>query len=429
MLLWKINNEKKYDVIIAGGGVIGAACAYFLSREKDLSIALVDIKKPGNASRASAGGLWAIGESVGLGCGVIFFKTLSKLQSEANGKEVPTMRPHVLPECFFEFALKSNDMFPKLHEELLEKHGVDFKFESTGLKFIIYNEADQEYAQQITDGIPHLKHHIRWLDAQQLREEEPYVTPDALGAIDFTCDHQVNPYRLVDAYTEAARQNGVDLFLNTTITGVEREGNRVTGINTEKGYLACDTLVNAAGAWANDLCEMATGTNIPIFPVKGQIVLSERMPKILNGCVSTSDCYIAQKDNGEVLIGSTTEEKGYDTTTTLDKLKELSQGATKCFPILLESNIKRTWAGLRPGTPDELPILGRVKNIDGYINACGHFRTGILTSAITGELIEQLIRGRSTTIDLTPFSADRFDNIDVKEEHYGTQLINNEHCA
>jgi hydrogen cyanide synthase HcnC len=401
--------------------VIGAACAYYLSREKDLSVALVDFKKPGNASRASAGGLWAIGESVGLGCGVIFFKTLSKLQSEANGAEVPTMRPHILPECFFEFALKSNDMYPKLHQELLDKHGVDFKFETTGLKFIIYDEADQEYAKQITEGIPHLKDHIRWLDAKQLHEEEPYVNPDAIGAIDFTCDHQVNPYRLVDAYTEAARQNGVDMYLNTKITDVIREGQKVTGIQTEKGILHCDTLVNAAGAWANDLCHMATGFKIPVFPVKGQIVLSERMPKILRGCISTSDCYIAQKDNGEVLIGSTTEEKGYDTTTTLDKLKELSQGATKCLPLLLESNIKRCWAGLRPGTPDELPILGPIDGVDGYINACGHFRTGILTSAITGELIDQLIRGLPTTIDLAPFRADRFNDIEVKPEHYGSQ--------
>ncbi len=414
--------SKKYDVVIAGGGVIGAACAYYLSRQKDLSVAMVDFKKPGNASRASAGGLWAIGESVGLGCGVIFFKTLSKLQSEAKGAEIPTMRPHILPECFFELALTSNDMYPALYEELKSKHNVDFKFETTGLKFIIYDQADQAYAKQITAGIPHLKDHIRWLTAEQLREEEPYVNPKAIGAIDFTCDHQINPYRLVDAYTEAARQNGVEMYLNTKISGVKRQGQRVTGIETERGFIGCNTLVNAAGAWANDLCNMATGKQIPVFPVKGQIVLSERMPKVLNGCLSTSDCYIAQKDNGEILIGSTTEEKGYDTTTTLDKIKELSQGATKCMPVLLESNIKRCWAGLRPGSPDELPILGPMKGVDGYINACGHFRTGMLTSAITGELIDQLIRGLPTTVDLTPFSADRFEGVEVKPQHYGTQI-------
>ncbi|MBD1581471.1 NAD(P)/FAD-dependent oxidoreductase [Pseudoalteromonas sp. S16_S37] len=399
---------KQYDVVIAGGGAIGAACAYFLSRDTDLSIALIDIKKPGNASRASAGGLWAIGESVGLGCGVIFFKTLSKLQSEANGKDIPVMRPHQLPDCFFEFALTSNNMYPELHKEMLDRHGVDFKFERTGLKFIMYNQDDKTYADQILSGIPHLVDQVRWLDEEQLKAEEPYITEDAIGAIDFTCDHQVNPYRLVDAYLEGARQNGVDLILNTQIDEVLRDGNRVFGVTTAEDTYHCKTLINATGAWANELFNKATDMEMPVYPVKGQIVLSERLPKVLRGCVSTSDCYIAQKDNGEILIGSSTEEKGFDTSNSLDKITELSQGATKCLPILKQSNIKRCWAGLRPGTPDELPILGKTPGIEGYLNACGHFRTGILTSAITGKLMTELVMGKPTTLDLTPFSVERF---------------------
>ncbi len=401
---------KHYDVVIAGGGVIGAACAYYLSRERDLSIALVDYKKPGNASRASAGGLWAIGESVGLGCGVIFFKTLSKQISEAKGEDLPPQRPHQLPDFFFDFALTSNNMFPALHEELKEKHNVDFKFERTGLKFIMFDEHDKAYADQIVAGISNLTDNVRWLDKAQLKMEEPYVSPDATGAMDFTCDHQVNPYLLVESFTEAARQNGVDLYLNTKVVDVERKNNKVTAVITEKERLGCDMMINAAGAWADQLCHMATGMNIPVSPVKGQIVLSEKMPKIMRGCISTSDCYIAQKDNGEILIGSTTEEKGFDTTNTVEQLRELSQGAMKCLPILREANIKRCWAGLRPGTPDEIPVIGAMPGVEGYLNACGHFRTGMLTSAITGTLINELVRGLPTTLDLTPFSAERFLN-------------------
>jgi hydrogen cyanide synthase HcnC len=399
---------KKYDIVIAGGGVIGAACAYYLSREKNLSIALVDFKKPGNASRASAGGLWAIGESVGLGCGVIFFKTLSKRHSESKGEDLPPLRPHQLPDFFFDFALKSNDLFPGLHQQLIEDHNVDFKFERTGLKFVMYDHHDQDYANQIAAGIPNLASEVRWLDSDQLRSEEPYVAKDAIGAMDFTCDHQINPYRLTDSLIEAARQNGVDLYLNTMITGVERKGNRVTAVITEKGRLACHTMINAAGAWADELSQMATGISIPVTPVKGQIVLSEKMPKVMNGCISTSDCYIAQKDNGEILIGSSTEEKGFDVTNTLDQLKELTQGATKCLPILKEANIKRCWSGLRPGTPDEIPIIGAIPGIEGYLNACGHFRTGMLTSAITGTLIDEIVRCKATTLDMSPFGIERF---------------------
>lgn len=399
---------KQYDVVIAGGGVIGAASAYYLSRQKDLRIALVDYKKPGNASRASAGGLWAIGESVGLGCGVIFFKTLSKQRAESGSCEQGPIHPHQLPDCFFDLALSSNALYPELYQRLKEEHGVDFKFEKTGLKFIMYDEYDRMYADQIVAGIPHLKEHIRYLDSKELAAEEPYMNPNAIGAIDFSCDHQVNPYRLTDAYTEAARQNGVDLYLNTRVLDIERKGNRVQGVLTERGRLGCNTLINASGAWANELCQMATGMQIPVSPVKGQILLTEKLPKILNGCVSTSDCYIAQKDNGEVLIGSTTEEKGFDTSTTLPEIKGLAQGAARCLPLLKEMNIKRCWAGLRPGTPDELPILGEMPDIQGYLNACGHFRTGILTSAITGTLMDQLVRGEQTSLDISPFSYERF---------------------
>ncbi len=182
----------------------------------------------------------------------------------------------------------------------------------------------------------------------------------------------------------------------------------MTGVVTDAGTLSCNTMINAAGAWAAELSKMATGVSIPVTPVKGQIILSERLPKILKGCVSTTDCYIAQKDNGEVLIGSTTEEKGFDTTNTLPEIKELANGAMRCIPELKQMNIKRCWAGLRPGTPDELPILGKMDGVEGYINACGHFRTGILTSAITGKLINDLYRGLSLDIDITPFEYVRF---------------------
>lgn len=114
--------NKNYDVVIAGGGVIGASCAYQLSKERDLKIALIDAKRPGNASRASAGGLWAIGESVGLGCGVIFFRMQSTLATAAgslsnnaanNAIKVDAAHPHILPESFFNMALMSNAMYPQ----------------------------------------------------------------------------------------------------------------------------------------------------------------------------------------------------------------------------------------------------------------------------------------------------------------------------
>ena len=401
--------KKHFDIVIVGGGVIGCAVAYYLSKIKKMSIALVDKKKPGNASRASAGGLWPIGESVGLGCGVIFFKTLSKQLSETPGLEISPQRPHQLPDFFFDFCLQSNAMFPGLWQELKENHGVDFKLEKTGLKFIIYDEHDQNYAQQIADSIPHLQHHLRWLDAEELRKEEPNITPEALGAFMFLQDDQVNPYLLLQSFQEAAQQNGVQFFLETEVQSIAREQGGTFVVKSNGDTFSSPILINAAGSWASQITQMVLGREIPVFPIKGQIVLSERLPKLLRSCLSTSDCYIAQKDNGEVLIGSTTEEKGYDTSCTYEKLQGLVEGAIKCIPRLQESHIKRTWAGLRPGTPDELPILGFVEGVKGYINACGHFRTGILTSALTGQIISELVEHGKASFDITPFSLSRFD--------------------
>jgi hydrogen cyanide synthase HcnC len=405
--------NKNYDIIIVGGGVIGSAVAYFLSRDSELSIALIDKKRPGNATRASAGGLWPIGESVGLGCGVIFFKTLSRSIAEASDDNVPTiLHPHSLPEFFFDFCLKSNAMFPVLAQEMKEKYGLDFFLEQTGLKFIMYDENDRIYAKQIADSIPHLEHHLQWLDVNQLREDEPNVSRESVGALQFLHDDQLNPFMLLKCYREASRQNGVDLYLEKDVLNITGKNTRVTGVKLENQALDCGLLINAAGSWASEISRMAYGEPLPIKPVKGQVILSETMPKILNSCLSTSDCYMAQKDNGEILIGSTTEEVGFDTSVTMNELRGLAKGAVRCVPLLATANIKRTWAGIRPRTPDEIPILGPVTGIDGYLNACGHFRTGILTSAITGEILSALVQGINPSVDLTPFLLSRFPKND-----------------
>ncbi len=402
--------NKNYDIIIVGGGVIGSAVAYFLSQDSELSIALIDKKRAGNATRASAGGLWPIGESVGLGCGVIFFKTLSRSIAEANGSDVPSvLHPHNLPEFFFDFCLKSNAMFPLLAQEMKEKYDLDFFLEKTGLKFIMYDDNDLIYARQIAASIPHLEHHLQWLDVNELREDEPHVSHESIGALQFLHDDQLNPFMLLKCYREASRQNGVDLKLETNVLDVIRNGTRVTGVKLENQVLNCDLLINAGGSWASDISYMAYGKPLPITPVKGQIILSETMPKILKSCLSTSDCYIAQKDHGEILIGSTTEEVGFDASVTIDELRGLAEGAVRCVPLLKNVNIKRTWAGIRPKTPDEIPILGPVAGVDGYLNVCGHFRTGILTSAITGEILSALVHGDNLPVDLTPFLLSRFE--------------------
>ena len=119
---------------------------------------------------------------------------------------VDASTPHILPPAFFDLALQSNALYPELHRELIERHGMDFKFERTGLKYVIQDDEDRQYAEHIVAQIPHLAEQVRWLDREELRRAEPAVSHAAHGALEFLCDHQVSPFRLADAYLEAARQ-------------------------------------------------------------------------------------------------------------------------------------------------------------------------------------------------------------------------------
>jgi len=215
---------------------------------------------------------------------------------------------------------------------------------------------------------------------------EPALTREIRGALRFHGDDQINPYRFADALWAGARAVGATVLPHT-------EG--------------CRVLVNAAGAWAGQIAAMA-GTGVPVTPVRGQIVCTETLPKVITAGVSTTDCYLAQKHYGEVIIGSTTDRVGYDTTVTATATRTLAEGAVRAVPTVAGATVKRVWAGLRPGSPDELPILGPVDGLDGYLNACGHFRTGILNAPLTGLVISELAAGVAPTHPIEPFLLSRF---------------------
>lgn len=389
------------DIVVVGGGVIGCAVAYYAAK-RGLQVTLVDQPKRGRATSASAGGLWPLGESIGLGCGVIFYKT-----QLAEGKISEGTGPAQLPRTFLDFAIQSNAMFPSLAEELRETGGLDIELERTSLLFLMYDDADEAFARPLWRNCPCGRALTEWLTPDELARAEPAVTRDVRGALRFNGDDQVNPYRLADAYRAAARALGVDLLPHTEVTNIRVEKGRVTAVETATQRIPCNLVVNAAGAWAPEIGRMV-GIDIPVRPVRGQIVGTETLPDILSACLSTTDCYLAQKHHGEIIIGSTTEEVGFDTSVTPSGLKTLTAGAIRALPFLEQVNVKRAWAGFRPGTPDELPILGSVESVAGYYNACGHFRTGILNSPLTGLLLAELLSGASLSFPIEPFLLSRF---------------------
>jgi hydrogen cyanide synthase HcnC len=381
------------DVVVVGGGVIGGAVAYELTK-RSARVLLLDKSLPGRATSASAGGLWPVGEAVGLGCGVIY---------HAGGPA----GPEPLPEAYRDFLVRSNARFPALADELREAGGIDIEFApGAGLLFLIYEEKQRSFVDNVRRSLP-ADARLELLSPAEAVRVEPHLTRDLLGAALLEGEHQVNPMLLAEAFKRAAVRWGAEFRHDTRVSGLRRQGDRVTGVEIGEEFLPCGTVVNAAGAWAGRLAATA-GVELPVEPVRGQIVLTETLPPVLNGCLSTPACYLAQKAHGEVLIGSTTEQAGYDVAVTPEAIASLCRGAVRAVPLLREVQIKRTWSGLRPGTPDELPILGNVPGLEGYVNAAGGFRTGIVASPLTGEVVAQVVCGEAPSVSVAAFSVRRW---------------------
>ncbi|MEM9596250.1 MAG: FAD-dependent oxidoreductase [Acidobacteriota bacterium] len=395
---------KSSDVIVVGGGVIGCAVVWELTR-RGVRTLLVDRALPGRATSASAGGLWPIGEAVGLGCGVIYHAAQHAGDASAEASD-----PEPLPAVFRDFLHESNALFPELAVELREQGGFDMEFErGAGLLFAIYNERERAFVERVDRSLPP-EVSLEILDPREVAEIEPQLTRDLIGGALLAGEYQVNPMAVAEAFKRAAIRGGATFRHGTRVRALRREGNRVVGVEIDGEVLTADTVVNAAGAWAGGLAE-TIGLDIPVVPVRGQIVLTETLPHTLNACLSTSQCYIAQKQHGEVLIGSTTEHVGFDVGVSEEATRSLSAGAIRAVPLLSKVRVKRVWAGLRPGTPDELPVLGPVEGLEGYVNATGGFRTGIVAAPLTAQVVVATILEPSSALAARaePFALRRFE--------------------
>lgn len=393
-------NQPK--TIIVGGGVLGCAVSYYLAGQ-GVKVLLIDKDLPGRATSASAGGLWPVGEAVGLGCGVIYHAQAQSTADSAIAADSPPM----LPEEFREFLVRSNSLFPELHETLRSVSGVDIEYSpGAGLMFLAFQESERDFVEGVRQLLPD-DGQLEWLSPAQAREMEPSLNPKIFGAGLLREEHQVSPLQLAEAFKRAAIKLGAVFRHDTKVKELVRKQDRIVGVQLEGEFLPADCVVNAAGAWAGNLAATA-GLELPVFPVRGQVVLTQSIPPLLNACLSTSSCYLLQKAHGEILIGSTTEQAGFDVGVTHEAITRLCRGAVRAVPELARVPLKRIWAGLRPGTPDELPILGPHGGVSGYFNATGGFRTGIVASPLSGRLVAESILGHPLSFPIETFSADRF---------------------
>lgn len=384
------------DAVVVGAGVIGCSIAYQLAK-RGLRPVVVE---RGDIASGSSG---ACDEAI-------------LLQSKNPG-------PHL------QLALASVSMF----DELADEFGAEIEYAREGGMVVVEKEEELEAMRAFVRRQKAAGLSVELLTCREARRIQPAIATSVAGATWSDMDARVNPLRLTFAFARAARQLGARIITGTEVTGVVISGGKVAGVQTSSGMIWSPYVVNAAGVWAPELGKLV-GLRIPIKPRRGQIMVSERLPPMIRGDMLCAR-YIAakfgmsaltargstgrssrfgiglslgQSKSGNLLLGGSREFVGFDRRTSLEVLAAIAEHAIRLVPGIRDVSFIRSFAGLRPYTPDGLPILGAVEDVPGFVMAAGHEGDGIALSPITGRLIAELITEGATSIPLEPFGLSRF---------------------
>lgn len=365
-------HEGGGDVVVLGAGLIGLAVARELAK-RGASVRVLDAGEPG------AGASWA-------GAGM--------LAPDTEGLASPQMRA---------LCVRSLTLYPSFVEELRSESGVDAFLRLDGVLELATTPEDADrlrghVAALLRDGVP-----ARWLERADASALEPATAGSIHGAVLVEREGQVDNRRLGRALRAACERLGVKVDGNMGVPAIEADSRRVRGVRTPEGFFAAPVVINAAGAWAGTLDGVPPNARVPVTPVKGQI-LSLAMPRgLVRRVVWYGNGYVVPRSDGRLLVGATVENAGFDVRVTAEGIRQLLDNALAALPALRDLAINETWAGLRPGTPDGLPFIGRTA-LEGYFVASGHYRNGILLVPVTARAIGDAVEGRVQTLDMTPFS-------------------------
>jgi glycine oxidase len=367
-------SPERADVLVVGGGVIGCALAAELAaRGRDVIV--LERAEPGAEASGAAAGM------------------LSP-QSEARARD-----------AFFDLALESRRLYPAWVRVLHEETGVDVGYRRTGLLHcdlagVTGESRGEQIAWQRAAG----------LDAAALRVDElprdiaNRLSPAVSAAAFFPDEGAVDPRRLTRAAWLLAQRRGARVRTGVEALGFRIERGACRGVETRDGAILADAVVDAAGAWA--ALDADLPLSVPVEPVRGQIVELRLSGPPLPTILSCDDVYVVPRADGTVLLGSTVEHVGFRKEVTARAVERLIAAAERLMPEIASARFVTAWSGLRPGTPDGLPILGACR-VPGLFFAAGHFRNGILLAPVTALALADLLTG-GVGKDLASFSIERF---------------------
>ena len=350
-----------WDIIIIGGGIIGLSLSIAL-RKRGARVLVVERGEPGREASYAAAGMLV----------------------ECPLETLPALQP---------LATASAQMYPEFVHELQDESGVEVDLRDDGTILFPSSEHLRERPEFVAENsLP-----------EPLAGVEPSLADPGQPAV-FLKERCVDPRTLGAAALKAARHRGVDISSGSEVTDVLVSDGRIAGARTEKTSYAAPAVVNCAGAWAG-----AFGPQrFPTRPVKGQMLSVVGGPRNTpRHVIRSPEVYLVPRTDGRVLIGTTVEEAGYDKRAVPAVIEQMHQAALRLMPALSGARMLEAWAGLRPGTPDNLPILGHTAT-PGYFVAAGHFRDGILLTPVTAHVMAQVVTGSRPDYDISAFSPTRF---------------------
>jgi glycine oxidase len=368
-----VSRRSSYDVIVVGAGVIGLASAWRIA-ERGLSVCVVERDEPGAGASGVAAGMLA-----------------------------PVTEAEFGAQALLALNLESARLWPEFAGELRERAGADVGFRLGGALVVAADRDDAEELRRLHAFQESLGLDVEWLAPRAARRLEPALSPRIGGAIHAPHEGQVDPRALARALVAALDDAGGDLVTGAEVTRLTGDG-----VDTSAGHVAAEQVVVAAGCWSGELRFQGAP---PVRPVKGQILRLRRpagQPRLAEHLIRTPRCYVVDRESGEVVIGATVEERGFDDTVTADGVYRLLEAAWEVLPDAGELEWVEVGARLRPGTPDNAPAIGRAEGGDRRVVwATGHHRNGILLTPVTADAVAAIVAGDDAPAAVAPFAPDR----------------------
>ena len=363
--------------LIIGGGIIGCSIAWRLARE-GLEVTVLERGRIGREASWAAAGMIA-----------------AQADTHASGP-------------FFDLRLRARDALTAAAEMLRAESPVDPEYDHAGILYLAFNAAERDELEQRGRWQVAAGGAVEELSPGAARKLEPAISPDVVYALHFPTDRRVDNRKLTQAYAAAAILKGATFTEGAFADAIIVNHDRAEAVRTHDGHRHhADLIINAAGSWAAQIRGLESD-HVETYPIRGQVVCFDGRPGTLGPSIFSSRGYLVPRRDGRIIAGSTAEEAGYDKSVTLAGLEQITRGALANVPALGTVPFREAWAGLRPATRDFLPVVGPSPSLPNVFYATGHFRSGILLSALTAELIADLAMDRRPALDLTPFSPARF---------------------